>query len=194
MAQVYVDTDGNVLQKAISTVNTVESGNLHSVTSNAVAGALSGGTSHEIKVEGADGGVYITSRDRATAKNTGSEGSWGAIYYPVISSKTKVGEWSIGSLSGDEGLFFSYTKDSDYTNHYNRNFEFHIDPYGNLIGQCYMRNCYYKKKKLETVYHHTPGVRLESVYLGITKKIMPTDWHAIAYMPNMSFAFFCGGM
>lgn len=40
MAQVYVDTDGNVLQKAISTVNTVESGNLHSVTSNAVAGAL----------------------------------------------------------------------------------------------------------------------------------------------------------
>ena len=37
VAQVYVDTDGNVLQKAISTVNTVESGNMHSVTSNAVA-------------------------------------------------------------------------------------------------------------------------------------------------------------
>lgn len=23
---------------------------------------------------------------------------------------------------------------------------------------------------------------------------MPTDWHAIAYMPNQSYAFFCGGM
>ena len=41
VAQVYVDTDGNVLQKTISTVNAVESGNLHSVTSNAVAGAIS---------------------------------------------------------------------------------------------------------------------------------------------------------
>lgn len=38
--EVYVDTDGNVLQKTISTVNTVESGNLHSVTSNAVAESI----------------------------------------------------------------------------------------------------------------------------------------------------------
>jgi hypothetical protein len=58
VAQVYVDTDGNVLQKAISTVDTVESGNLHSVTSNAVANYKPSYAGHADSADSADYGRF----------------------------------------------------------------------------------------------------------------------------------------
>ena len=45
-----------------------------------------------------------------------------SAYFPVISTKTKLGEWSIGTLGpDDESIYFAYTTDANYSAGTNNN-------------------------------------------------------------------------
>ena len=63
------------------------------------------------------GGSFIQDRDLAPFRNNNASSS--ASYNPVISSKTKNGNWTIGNYNSDN-LRFTYTTDSDYSSNNNK--------------------------------------------------------------------------
>lgn len=73
------------------------------------------GTTKVNCLQGDKGGNWISSRDNAIVKNIHHGQTAGSSYNPVVSIKTTNGEWSIGNLSGNESLYFSYTTDSNYS-------------------------------------------------------------------------------
>lgn len=78
------------------------------------------------------GSSWIKARDYATVRNNNT--TQGGAYYPVVSQKTKDGEWSIGQLSGENNLTFSYTTDTDYNNNNNASVRCTISPSGVYSG------------------------------------------------------------
>ena len=59
------------------------------------------------------GGAWISARDNTVVRQPSM--STTSAYFPVISTKTKLGEWSIGTLGpDDESIFFAYTTDANY--------------------------------------------------------------------------------
>ena len=63
---------------------------------------------------GGGGGSWISARDNAIIRQPDT--STGSAYFPIFSCKTKLGEWSIGTLSPDsELLYIAYTTDSNYS-------------------------------------------------------------------------------
>lgn len=79
---------------------------------------------------GFEGGTWITSRDHAICKNGNTNVA--DAYYPVLSQKTKDGEWSIGNLSNDNILRFCYTTDANYSTGTNSNVQWELDNQGNF--------------------------------------------------------------
>jgi hypothetical protein len=63
------------------------------------------------------GSSWVKDRDVATVRNNNT--TQGGAYYPVVSQKTKDGNWTIGQLSGENNLRFNYTTDSNYNNNNN---------------------------------------------------------------------------
>lgn len=59
------------------------------------------------------GGSWITSRRTALASKAACSKT-NSFYNPVVSVKTKDGEWSMGALNSSNNLYLSYTKDSDF--------------------------------------------------------------------------------
>ena len=74
---------------------------------------LAGGTMTG-KIVGSKGGSWISARDNVTIGNMSYGQSSGSSWNPVVGSKTTSGHWSIGNLSGDERLMFSYDTDTNY--------------------------------------------------------------------------------
>ena len=66
------------------------------------------------KIVGSKGGSWISARDNVTIGNMNYGQSSGSSWNPVVGSKTTSGHWSIGNLSGDERLVFSYDTDTNY--------------------------------------------------------------------------------
>lgn len=60
-----------------------------------------------------EGCLWYEGRDNATARNMNTTTD---SFHPVITQKTKNGTWSVGSLGGQDGLYFSYVSDTDYNN------------------------------------------------------------------------------
>lgn len=73
------------------------------------------------KISRSSGGSWISARDNAVVANTSYGQTAGSSYNPTISSKTTLGSWSIGNLSGEESLSFSYDTDVNYTSGTNSN-------------------------------------------------------------------------
>lgn len=62
------------------------------------------------------GGSWIGGRDNVAVFGNSYGQSAGRSYNPVVGQKTSSGAWTIGNLSGNESLIFSYTTDSNYNN------------------------------------------------------------------------------
>lgn len=92
------------------------------------------------QVIGSNGGSWISSRDRAIIKNTSHGQAAGNSYNPIVSIKTSSGEWSIGNLSGNEDLYFSYTSDADYSKDNNAHVDFTISKSGVYSGKASSAN------------------------------------------------------
>ena len=192
-----VDTHLNTIDSqitALQPVDTVTSGNMHSVTSNAVAVQLSGGRLHNIKVADSDGGSWIESRNRAVAKNTGYTAPQGNVYYPTMSTKTKNGEWSIGSLSGYDELHLSYTTDSDYNNAINNAIVQTLNVQGDFSGGLFFANSSWKKRIYHNSVHHNAGDNSCQMYTGLTQEIIPFNWYGVAYCYSSNLGFKLDGM
>lgn len=78
------------------------------------------------------GSSWIKDRDAATVRN--NNGTQDGSYKPVISQKTKEGNWTIGNLSGDNNLYFNYTTDTNYNNNNNTSLFRTINTSGNFSG------------------------------------------------------------
>lgn len=74
-----------------------------------------------------EAGQWIKDRDLAPVRNNNNGNTSG--YAPVISQKTKDGNWTIGAYS-DNGLIFDYTTDSDYNNNNNNAKQYKLQPDG----------------------------------------------------------------
>lgn len=94
---------------------------------------LSGGTMTGTIVGKGAGGTWISAR--ANASLTQPTMSNSSSYYPVFSAKTKLGEWSTGTLGPDsEHLYFSYTTDANYSAGSNKNSSVYINTSGWFSG------------------------------------------------------------
>lgn len=83
-------------------------------------------------IKGYYGSTWINSRNVAMVRNWAVSG--GNVYSPVISLKTKNGEWSIGTLAPDsELLYLSYTKDSDFNANNNTCRTIAFSQYGGFV-------------------------------------------------------------
>lgn len=82
------------------------------------------------------GGSWISARDNVAVAGLKHGQPAGNSYNPVISQKTTSGEWSIGNLSGNEGLYFSYTTDDDYSSGTNAGKQYTIGTDGTFSGYC----------------------------------------------------------
>ena len=79
------------------------------------------------------GGMWISARDNAIVRQ--SLMSTGSSYFPVISAKTKLGEWSIGTLGPDaENFYISYTTDANYSAGSNNSKNYYISKDGWFNG------------------------------------------------------------
>ena len=71
---------------------------------------LSGGTMSGRILRGA-GGSWISARNNVVAFGTTANS---LSYNPVVGQKTSKGAWTVGNLTGDERLVFSYDTDTDF--------------------------------------------------------------------------------
>lgn len=108
----YVPTSRTVNGRALSANITLSAGDVgaaHASHSHPYL-PLSGGTMSGRILRGA-GGSWISARNNAivfgTTANRGS-------YNPVVGQKTANGAWTVGNLTGDERLIFSYDTDTNF--------------------------------------------------------------------------------
>lgn len=76
-------------------------------------------------------GSWINDRDLATVRNNNNGNTDG--YAPVISQKTKNGNWTIGCYS-DDTLIFDYTTDTDYNKKINNSKRWILPTSGGILG------------------------------------------------------------
>jgi len=82
---------------------------------------------------GGGGGMWIAARENAIIRQPNT--STGSAYFPIFSCKTKLGEWSIGTLSPDnELLFIAYTTDANYSSSTNTNKYYSLNYDGAFSG------------------------------------------------------------
>ena len=89
---------------------------------------LSGGTMTGTISKSSNGGTFITARDRSTILNNGTISS--DAFYPIITSRSKAGTWSIGTL--ENSLFFVYGSDTNYNSKTNRCTTINLSPERNM--------------------------------------------------------------
>lgn len=73
-----------------------------------------------------DGTSWNAARDHAFIRSHGfaDNGSW----FPALSFLTTGGSWAIGSLSGSNNFWFSYTRNNEYTNNINKTDNYQLVP------------------------------------------------------------------
>ena len=79
------------------------------------------------------GGSWWQARDKATVRNNSYGQQQGYSFNVVATQKTSKGAWSIGNLSGEETLFFSYTTDTNYNNKTNSPLNVYLPTTGGTI-------------------------------------------------------------
>ena len=79
------------------------------------------------------GGSWWQARDKATVRNNSYGQQQGYSFNVVATQKTSKGAWSIGNLSGEETLFFSYTTDTNYNNKTNSSLNVYLPTTGGTI-------------------------------------------------------------
>lgn len=78
-------------------------------------------------------GMWISARDNAIVRQSSMIN--GSAYFPVISAKTKLGEWSIGTLGpNSENFYISYTTDANYSAGTNNSNPYYISKDGWFSG------------------------------------------------------------
>ena len=78
-----------------------------------------------------EGCLWYEGRDNATARNMNTAAG---AFHPVATQKTANGTWSIGSLGGQDGLYFSYVADTDYNNKNNNSKTYILGTDGRFNG------------------------------------------------------------
>lgn len=106
-------TDGPATFRALDK-NDVGLGNVDNVA----ALPLTGGTMSGRIVRNA-GGEQISDRDNVAVFGNSYGQNAGSSYNPVVGQKTTSGAQTIGNISGNEALLFSYSTDSNYNSHNN---------------------------------------------------------------------------
>ena len=79
------------------------------------------------------GGSWWQARDKATVRNNSYGQQQGYSFNVVATQKTSKGAWSIGNLSGEETLSFSYTTDTNYNNKTNSPLNVYLPTTGGTI-------------------------------------------------------------
>lgn len=79
------------------------------------------------------GGSWWQARDKATVRNNSYGQQQGYSFNVVATQKTSKGAWSIGNLSGEETLLFSYTTDTNYNNKTNSSLNVYLPTTGGTI-------------------------------------------------------------
>lgn len=108
----YVPTSRTVNGKALSSNITLSAGDVGAAAASHSHSylPLSGGTMTGRILRGS-GGNWISARNNAIAFGTTANAS---SYNPVVGQKTSKGAWTIGNLTGDERLVFSYDTDTNF--------------------------------------------------------------------------------
>lgn len=106
-------TDGPATFRALDK-NDVGLGNVDNVA----ALPLTGGTMSGRIARNA-GGEQISDRDNVAVFGNSYGQNAGSSYNPVVGQKTTSGAQTIGNISGNEALLFSYSTDSNYNSHNN---------------------------------------------------------------------------
>lgn len=115
----YVPTSRTVNGKALSANITLSASDVGAAAASHSHSylPLSGGTMTGRILRGA-GGNWISARNNAIAFGTTANTS---AYNPVVGQKTSKGAWTVGNLTGDERLVFSYDTDTNFNAGTNEN-------------------------------------------------------------------------
>lgn len=108
----YVPTSRTVNGKALSSNITLSAGDVGAAAASHSHSylPLSGGTMTGRILRGS-GGSWISARNNAIVFGTTANAD---SYNPVVGQKTSKGAWTIGNLTGDERLVFSYDTDTNF--------------------------------------------------------------------------------
>lgn len=108
----YVPTSRTVNGKALSANITLSAGDVGAAPSSHSHSylPLAGGTMTG-KINRGAGGSWISARNNVVVFGTTANSQ---AYNPVVGQKTSKGAWTVGNLTGDERLVFSYDTDTDF--------------------------------------------------------------------------------
>lgn len=108
----YVPTSRTVNGKALSANITLSAGDVGAAPASHSHSylPLSGGTMTG-KINRGAGGSWIQARNNVVAFGTTANSQ---AYNPVVGQKTSKGAWTVGNLTGDERLVFSYDTDTNF--------------------------------------------------------------------------------
>ena len=108
----YVPTSRTVNNKALSANITLSAGDVGAAPASHSHSylPLSGGTMTG-KINRGAGGSWIQARNNVVAFGTTANSQ---AYNPVVGQKTVKGAWTVGNLTGDERLVFSYDTDTNF--------------------------------------------------------------------------------
>lgn len=108
----YVPTSRTVNGKALSANITLSAGDVGAAPSSHSHSylPLAGGTMTG-KINRGAGGSWISARNNVVAFGTTANSQ---AYNPVVGQKTVKGAWTVGNLTGDERLVFSYDTDTNF--------------------------------------------------------------------------------
>lgn len=124
----YVPTSRTVNGKALSANITLSAGDVGAAPSSHSHSylPLAGGTMTG-KINRGAGGSWISARNNVVVFGTTANSQ---SYNPVVGQKTSKGAWTVGSLTGDERLVFSYDTDTNFDAGNNSNNKTYL-PIGN---------------------------------------------------------------
>lgn len=108
----YVPTSRTVNGKALSANITLSAGDVGAAAASHSHSylPLAGGTMTG-KINRGAGGIWIQARNNVIAFGTTANSQ---SYNPVVGQKTSKGAWTVGNLTGDERLVFSYDTDTNF--------------------------------------------------------------------------------
>lgn len=124
----YVPTSRTVNGKALSANITLSAGDVGAAPSSHSHSylPLAGGTMTG-KINRGAGGTWISARNNVVVFGTTANSQ---SYNPVVGQKTSKGAWTVGNLTGDERLVFSYDTDTNFDAGNNSNNKTYL-PIGN---------------------------------------------------------------
>lgn len=123
------------------------------------------------QITGGTGGSWISGRANAlVVNNSNSSGNTGS-FYPVVTTKSATGAWSIGTLG--DSLYFSFTTDSNYSAGSNTASSYYISTGGWFSGTA---------NKADSATNATNATNV-----GVTNKNVSTgEWFYVPWINNLT--------